>query len=145
MGDLGLGVMINMLGGNEKTVNTINDVLNKNIINMFIEKDRWGEDSLVIEFKDESKIRIFDDGQSCCENRYIHTDDDLSAFIPSKLISVALREAPSIEDEYGKHEVQFLIIKTSLGEFTLETHNEHNGYYGGFWVVAEPITELKTT
>jgi len=141
MDNLGLGVMINMLGGNEKTVNTINGALNKNIIKMFIEKNRWCEDSLVIEFDDKNKIRIFDDGQSCCENRYIHTDDDLSAFVPSKLISVSLRKAPSIEDEYGEHEVQFLIIKTSLGEFTLETHNEHNGYYGGFWVVAKPITE----
>ena len=141
MSNLGLGVVIKMLGGNEKTVNTINGVLNKNIVNMFIEKAEFNEDSLVIEFDDKNKIRIFDDGQSCCESRYIHTDDDLSAFVPSKLISVSLREAPSTENDWGEHEVQFLIVKTSLGEFTLETHNEHNGYYGGFWIAAETIND----
>ena len=144
MGKLGMGAMLGMLGGNEKTVNTINDALNKNIVSMFIEKDKQ-MDSLIIEFDDKGKIRIFDDGQMCCESRYIHTDDDLSAFVPSKLIDISLRGAPNIEeDEYGTHEVQFLIIKTSLGEFTLETHNEHNGYYGGFWVVVEPLGS-KTT
>ena len=40
-----------------------------------------------------------------------------------------------VEEEYETHEVQFLEIKTSKGIFTMSTHNEHNGYYGGFAIV----------
>jgi len=35
------------------------------------------------------------------------------------------------------HEVQFVLITTSLGVFTMATHNIHNGYYSGFSVVVE--------
>ena len=38
------------------------------------------------------------------------------------------------EDEYEVHEVQFLKIRTSNGDITFETHNIHNGYYGGFYI-----------
>ena len=41
-------------------------------------------------------------------------------------------------DDIGeKHEVQFLEIKTDRGVLTMANHNEHNGWYGGFWIVAE--------
>ena len=48
----------------------------------------------------------------------------------------------------GVHEVQFLNIETSLGIITFETHNEHNGYYGGFYIKAvyhETVKEEKVT
>lgn len=32
----------------------------------------------------------------------------------------------------GGAESQFLMIRTSLGVFTVVNYNEHNGYYGGF-------------
>jgi hypothetical protein len=36
------------------------------------------------------------------------------------------------------HETQFLIVDTTKGSFTIVNHNEHNGYYGGFGLVAQP-------
>ena len=35
------------------------------------------------------------------------------------------------------HEIQFLDVKTSKGVFQISNHNVHNGYYGGFWVIAD--------
>ena len=29
--------------------------------------------------------------------------------------------------------------KTDSGEFVMQNHNEHNGYYGGFYIVAREI------
>ena len=133
MGQLGVGVMINMLGGNEKTVKTIRDSLGKTIKEVCLSGD-----ALHFQFEDETKIKIFDDGQSCCEHRYMVTDDDLSVFSGEKFIDVELKSAPNIQDENEEHEVQFLEIKTDKGSFVMATHNEHNGYYGGFSVVAVP-------
>lgn len=62
----------------------------------------------------------------------MHTDDDIQAFIGAKLQDAEVREAPEIEDEWDVHEVAFLVITTNKGTFTIETHNEHNGYYGDF-------------
>ena len=51
------------------------------------------------------------------------------------MIDAEIREAPNEPDEYGDHEVQFLLVNTSIGTFTVASHNEHNGYYGGFDIV----------
>jgi len=94
---------------------------------------------LVFEFSDGYKMKLFDDGQSCCESRYMMTDDNLSDFIGSTLLDAEVLSAPNEPDEYGEHEVQFLVIRTDRGAFTMATHNEHNGYYGGFSVIAKLI------
>lgn len=101
------------------------------------------DDALHFVFSDNSKMKVFDDGQSCCETRYMRTDDDLSIFAGSKLVNVEIRQAANIETdedtEYSVncHEIQFLEVMTSIGCFTMATHNEHNGYYDGFCVVIE--------
>lgn len=93
------------------------------------------DDVLYFEFHDGSRIKIFDDGQSCCELRYMHTDDNLSDYLGARLIGVEIKKGPTMEDDWGgAHEVQFLEVQTSSGSFTLASHNEHNGYYGGFWI-----------
>jgi hypothetical protein len=95
------------------------------------------DNDLTLSFSDGSKLRLFDDGQSCCESRYMRTDDDLSKFEGAKLLGFELADAPSIKDnEYEDHDVQFLNTKTSLGVFTCSNHVEHNGYYGGFSITA---------
>jgi hypothetical protein len=133
--NLGLGVLINYLGGNEESIKDFKRGVGKKITALSLSDDR-----LHFVFEDGYKMDMFDDGQSCCENRYMTTDDDLASFVGSILVGAELREAPTIEDEYGDpHEIQFLLINTSLGTFTCETHNEHNGYYGGFWVIARAI------
>jgi hypothetical protein len=128
----GVGVMLGYLGGNEETVNAIKTSLNKKIEDVALVGD-----NLVFLFEDKTKLTIFDDGQSCCESRYMRTDDDLTAFKGAVFTNIELKNAPEVEDDYGSHEVQFLEITTDKGSFVMSNHNEHNGYYGGFWIVAK--------
>ena len=67
----------------------------------------------------------------------MHTDDDLAAFVGAKLLGARIADGPTIEEDYEVKESQFLIVETSLGEFTVVNYNEHNGYYGGFELIAE--------
>ncbi len=105
---------------------------------------QW-KDELLFRFEDGSKMRLFDEAQHCCENRFMSTDDELSYYIGAKLLDAEIRgvEADKWEIKtkygsgYGTNEIQFLAVKTSVGEFVLATHNEHNGYYGGFNVSAK--------
>jgi hypothetical protein len=130
----GMGVMIGMLGGNEKTVKTMQTAVGKTISRAWLGDD----DALHLKFYDGSGIRFVDDGQSCCESRYMRTDDDLTEFSGAVFQGAEIKEAAPIHDGYGEHEVQFLEVKTSKGCFTMASHNEHNGYYGGFWIVVRP-------
>ena len=125
--NLGLGVMINMLCGNEKSVEAFSSCLNKTIKSLSL-----SDNSLHFTFDDGTNLTIWDNGQSCCETRYIVCDDDLKQFIGAKLIGAEIKDAPNISAQYEEHEIQFLDIKTSLGVFQCASHNEHNGYYGGF-------------
>jgi len=132
---LGIGVMLGMLGGNEETVSTVNSSINKTIKQVYMKND-----VLIFEFDDNTSMKVFDSGQSCCEHRYMMTDDDLSYYKNTKLLKIELRKAPNLEAVHEEHEVQFLLVTTGLGVFTMATHNVHNGYYGGFWIAAKPIT-----
>jgi hypothetical protein len=126
-----MGVMIGMLGGNKDTVDAIKGSLGKKLTGIALTEDR-----LVMTFVDKSILTIQDSGQSCCESRYMRTDDNLAKYVGGKLMDVTLESAPDSPDEYGQHEVQFLHVKTGKGSFTMSSHNEHNGYYGGFWITA---------
>lgn len=95
------------------------------------------DDKLYFEFEHIYEMKIFDAGQSCCEARYMRTDDNLKDYIGSILLGVEIKEAPTIEDDDGVHEIQFLEFKTNKGCFTMASHNEHNGYYGGFDIRVE--------
>lgn len=92
------------------------------------------ESTLRIEFRDGTYLSAHDEGQSCCETRYMRTDDDLDKFTGATLTGIRIRTADNVKHEYEEHEVQFLDVETSLGVFTMSNHNEHNGYYGGFAV-----------
>lgn len=132
MTHLGLGVMISMLGGNAEPVAAFTSAVGKTITSLTLGDD----DALHFVFNDGSKMKLFDDGQSCCESRYMRTDDDLAEFIGAKLLGAEIKEAPSIETGYDCHDVEFLEVKTDRGVFTMASHNEHNGYYGGFSIRA---------
>jgi hypothetical protein len=132
MENLGMGVMLGILGGNEETVTSIKSSLNKTI-----EKVELDGDDLVISFTDNTTLVIWDGGQSCCESRYMTTDDDLSDFSGAALLDMELKSAEYEDDNWSVHETQFLDVKTSEGVFTMVNHNEHNGYYGGFWIQAK--------
>ena len=131
---LGLGVMIQSLGGNAETVEAVKTALGKTISKVSLE-----DNALILKFTDNSGLKLYDGGQSCCEHRYMVTADDLNEYTNTTLLDFELKNAPNIEGEYGEHEVQFLDVKTSNGIFQMANHNEHNGYYGGFWIVAETL------
>ena len=128
MPNLGIGVMINMLGGNEESVNALQKASGKEIASAEL-----AENSLSLKFSDGSGIRFWDNGQSCCESRYMVCDDNLLEFTGQKFIDAELKDGANIQGEYGdEHEVQFLRINTTGGAIVCSNHNEHNGYYGGF-------------
>ena len=131
-GQLGTGVMISMLRGNAESVEAFTDAIGKTIAALTLGED----DALHFVFDDGSKVKLFDGGQSCCESRYMRTDDTLADYVGAKLLGATIKEAPNMPDEYGEHEVEFLDVKTDKGIFTMASHNEHNGYYGGFSIRA---------
>lgn len=139
---LGMGAMIQMLSGNEESVNALQSSLGKTIKTVKLTKDK---DELQFTFTDKTVLTLYDSAQSCCERRYLSCDDNLKPFKGSTLIGVDLVEAKSEEiallekdgDYHGEdHEVMFLKIKTSEGVFTVCSHDEHNGYYGGIIIQA---------
>lgn len=108
--------------------------IGRTITKVWVDDDR---DCLRLRFSDGSGVRLSDDAQACCENRYMVCDDDLDEHIGATIQGVELRDCQTTTSEYGDlHEVQFLVVKTSAGAFTVSNHNEHNGQYSGFHVVA---------
>lgn len=91
-----------------------------------------GDNKLRLSFDNGAVIAVWDDGQSCCESRYITTDDDVSSVVGHTLRSIEAKEAPDGMDNGEVHEQVFVEIATDAGFITLVNHNEHNGYYGGF-------------
>lgn len=135
---LGIGVMLNLLSGNEVSARAMQCAVGKRIKSIEMRPGKTEYDkqqtSLRIAFDDGTAIDLFDDGQSCCESRYMTCDDDLSAFVGADLRGAEVRDGGNSGDRYegDVHETAFLVVETSLGAFTVCTHNEHNGYYGGF-------------
>jgi hypothetical protein len=131
MSNLGMGAMITMLGGNEESVAAFTASKGKTINALELT-----EDALTFTFTDGSRLVLADSGQSCCESRYMRTDDVLDDFVGGTLMDAEVRDGPDIELNYGTHEQQFLVVTTSKGVFTVASHNEHNGYYGGICIRA---------
>lgn len=130
----GLGVLINQLAGRDAAKLAV-------CYGKVIKSLRVEDHALWLTFEDGTWAKLKDDGQSCCENRYMSCDDDLTSFVGAKLLGGEITESDLKRtgarqlDDY--HEIQFLNIQTSQGVFTVVNHNEHNGYYGGFSLTAE--------
>ncbi len=103
-----------------------------------IAKATLGSDELTLTFEDGTGIQILDAGQSCCEDRHMRSDDDVSLMVGSTLIDVDIKEATTAGDD-DDHEIQFLDVRTSNGVYTVANHNIHNGFYGGFHVVVRGV------
>lgn len=127
MSQLGIGAMLHYLSGGSQ--NSADKYYGKKII-----KAEMVNDKLNIDFEDNTKISIWDDGQSCCESRYMTCDDVLSDIVGKTLIEIKVKESEpiAVEEGYEVHEIAFLEVATNDCSITLATHNEHNGYYGGF-------------
>lgn len=92
---------------------------------------------LLLEFKKRDwgpfkKLTIYDDGQSCCEDRFMETDDDLSSYVGQELRGFVLKPVPDEQGDWEVKECQFLEIHTDKGFITIKNYNIHNGYYSGF-------------
>ncbi len=119
-------------------IDNIGEVLGKHIWALNLVGTGDEKEALQITFRDSPRVcTLMDDGQSCCESRYMRTDDDLTTVDGAILLDIEIRDAPPINESYGEHEVQFLVLKTTKGNFTFSNHNEHNGYYGGFAIHAK--------
>jgi len=127
----GIGVLIYRLGGGNQ--NEPAKYVGRTIDGALIVDNK-----LVLSFSDQSKIAIWDNGQSCCENRYMSTDDDLMSLVGRKLTRIEAKSGPE-QDGGDMHETCFVEIGTDDGFVTLVNHNEPNGYYGGFGLT---ITEV---
>ena len=100
--------------------------------NKVIKSVAMSEDELNIHFEDGTGIQITDEGQSCCEHRYMTTDDDVNSLVGSVIQTIMVKSGPEAEDDYEVHDQEFLEIQTNKGFISIVNHNEHNGYYGGF-------------
>lgn len=98
------------------------------------------DDKLTLKLSNDKTISIWDNGQSCCEHRYMSTDDDIKSLIGHTLTRIEAKEGPNITEDYDEHEQVFIEIGTDVCFITIVNHNEHNGYYGGFGLT---ITEEK--
>jgi hypothetical protein len=132
MAQLGIGAMLHRLGGG--SANSADKYYGRTICGAEIKDNR-----LVLTLDGPQKIEVWDDGQSCCENRYMTCDDDLSSLIGHKLARIEAKDAPNQLAEHDEHECVFVEVGTDNGFITVTNHNEHNGYYGGFRLT---ITEV---
>ena len=109
--------------------------------NLEIKDINLSGDSITILFTNDTKIQITDNGQSCCESRYMTSDDDIKHIIGHRLMDIEVVDGPDESDEegYSYHEIQFLNIKTNFSSVQFASHNEHNGYYGGFSIEIEEV------
>lgn len=98
-----LGLMTNPLCGHAESVHTLRTAIGKTITGVTLGPD---DEALHVVFTDGSKIKLFDDGQSSCESRYMRTDDMLTEYVGSQLLGADIKEGPEEKDENGEiHEV----------------------------------------
>jgi len=135
MSQLGIGAMLHYLSGG--SANDPTKYAGRKIVDAkFDAEDNKDHGGLILTFEDGVTIHIWDNGQSCCESRYITTDDDPKGLVGQVLLAIETRPAPEAKPntEYSDvHEAVFIDVKTDLGVgVTLCCHVDHNGYYGGF-------------
>lgn len=123
--NIGIGAMFHYLSGG--SANSADKYYGKKITSAKMEEER-----LTLGLEGGPAIQIWDDGQSCCESRYMRTDDDVRTLIGGTLQRIEAKEGPTVDDDYDVHEQVFVEVATDKGFITIANHNEHNGYYGGF-------------
>jgi len=137
MSQPGIGAMLHYLSGGSE--HNASEFYGRRIVAAALSGN--DPNGIELKFDDGTGIRVWDNGQSCCEHRYTTTDDDLSKIVGGVLRRIEAKDAPDVKDEYGEHEQVFVEIGTDECFVTLVTHNEHNGYYGGFGLtIATDVT-----
>lgn len=130
---LGMGAMIHLLGGGTQYEGA-------HFYGRVVSDATVTDEAVTLMFTDGTAMILTDQGQSCCEHRYITCDDDPKGMIGGTLTKVEVKTHECTTGEYGDdHEMCFVDIETSKGWITICTHNEHNGYYGGFGLNLEEL------
>lgn len=124
MSQMGMGAIIHYLSGGSK--HSASEYYGKKIVSAKMENEQ-----IRLELDDGVSICIWDNGQACCESRYMTTDDDVQSPVGHKLIRIEAKDGPNLEGS-EEHESCFVEIGTDDGFVTIVNHVEHNGYYGGF-------------
>ena len=140
MGMPGFGVMIHALsGGSPKSP--------KDYYGRKIESAKLEGDAIFLTFSDGVTIKIWDDGQSCCEIRYTTCDDDINSLAGGELRDISVSDGlvsnsnkENDDNDWDSHEIAFLKIQTDKIAITAATHNNHNGYYGGFALSLDEVS-----
>ena len=94
-------------------------------------------DILCIKLECGLQVEVCDNGQSCCEHRYMNCDDNLSSLVGEEFRSIKLGESSHTDHDYDVTDIQFLKFQTNKDSITIANYNEHNGYYGGFSIESE--------
>jgi len=128
---IGVGAMFCQLGGNAESVDVFTGAIGRRISTLEL-----SDDALSFTFDDGYRMDLYDAAQSCCEARYLRTDDDLAYYIGAVLVSAEVSESEETTDDLQTHEIAFLRVATDRGVITIASHNEHNGYYGGISICA---------
>jgi hypothetical protein len=129
------GTSLEQLAKVEKSLELLLPMIGRKLTGIRIEDNK-----LILDFINYKRIAVFDSADNCCEVRHMSTDDDLAYFVGSEFRDLDLQNFAGTEDYYGSvHDMQFLKVRTSKGVFTLTNHNEHNGFYAGFWIVAKEL------
>lgn len=128
----GVGAMLHELSGGSKK--NASDYYGKKI-----KKAELNADDFLIEFEDGTRIKISDNGQSCCEHRYLTCDDDLNSLEGNTLKGITVKYSDADSGDDDAHEIAFLEIQTDKNSVTFACHNEHNGYYGGFGLSVDEV------
>ena len=127
--------MIDVCNLERESLNAFMKVVGKKIMGIKLE-----DDMLYLSFGSQGTLKVSDDGQSCCEKRYMTTDDKLDEYVGGNLLNIEIKPVPipiKLGEDDEAHDIEFLEFTTTKGAFVLTSHNEHNGYYGGFDVCAE--------
>lgn len=82
-----------------------------------------------IKMTDSSKNIVckIENGQQCCENFGVYTENELNDFIGAQYYSVNV-ENDILNDNDGMNTIK-ICINTSKGKINIQFYNEHNGYY----------------
>lgn len=87
---------------------------------------------LEVAFDDLEGIFYFENGSVDSEAAFMTTDDDIESFTGSVFLGVELAGITVSEpiESPSSYEIQFLKFNTSIGTFTIESHDKLSGFYG---------------
>lgn len=98
---------------------------------------------LIIAFDDNTILEVAD--QEYTDGvRFLVADNDVNEFSGSILLNIELRDVEiSQMDDENDQEIQFVIVTTEKGSFTLNYYNEHGGYYSGFSICVNEVNRFQ--